>query len=67
VLDESFLILFNGHHEDCEFTLPEDAFGEAWTVVLDTSNVDAAADEIAAGDGIELVHHSLLLLRRVQR
>ena len=31
VLDESFLLLFNGHHEDCDFTLPDEEFGEAWT------------------------------------
>ena len=37
VLDESFLLLFNAHHEDCAFTLPEAAFGEAWTVVFDTA------------------------------
>ena len=36
VLDESFLLLFNGHHEDHTFTLPDGAFGDAWTVVLDT-------------------------------
>ena len=28
VLDESFLLLFNAHHEDHAFTLPEQAFGE---------------------------------------
>ena len=36
VLDESFLLLFNAHHEDHAFTLPDGAFGERWTVVLDT-------------------------------
>ena len=29
VLDESFLLLFNAHHEDCAFTLPDGAFGDA--------------------------------------
>jgi hypothetical protein len=47
--------------------VPDGAFGEAWTVVLDTSDADAAAEEISAGAAIELVHHSLVLLRRVQR
>ena len=28
VLDESFLLLFNGHHEDCAFTMPDGAFGD---------------------------------------
>ena len=67
VLDESFLLLFNAHHEDHAFTLPDGAFGEAWTVVFDTARPDARAgvEELAAGEEIELVHHSLVLLRRV--
>ena len=65
VLDESFLLLFNAHHEDHAFTLPEGAFGKAWTVVFDTADDDAEAVDIAAGDEIDLVHHSLVLLRRV--
>jgi glycogen operon protein len=65
VLDESFLLLFNGHHEDHEFTLPEPAFGQAWTLVLNTADDDAEAIDIAAGESFDLVHHSLVLLRRV--
>jgi glycogen operon protein len=68
VLDESFLLLFNGHHEDCTFTLPDGAFGDAWTVVLDTAQpeLEAGGADLAAGDVHELVHHSLVLLRRSQ-
>jgi glycogen operon protein len=65
VLDESFLLLFNGHHEDHVFTLPEAAFGKAWTVVFNTADDDAEAVDVAAGDTVDLVHHSLVLLRRV--
>ena len=66
VLDESFLLLFNGHHEDCSFTTPDGAFGSAWTIVFDTGRpeVETAVEEIAAGDDLELVHHSMVLLRR---
>jgi glycogen operon protein len=65
VLDESFLLLFNGNHEDCDFTTPDDTFGAAWTVVLDTAHADAAAEQVPAGEAVPLVHHSLVLLRRV--
>ena len=65
VLDESFLLLFNAHHEDHAFTLPEKAFGEAWTVVFNTADDDAEPSSFAAGDEVDLVHHSLVLLRRV--
>ena len=67
MLDESFLLLFNAHHEDHGFTLPEKAFGEQWTVVFNTAYDDAAAEDIPAGAEIDLVHHSLVLLRRVSQ
>jgi glycogen operon protein len=65
VLDESFLLLFNAHHEDCAFTLPDSEFGEAWTVIFDTAVDGIGEDEIPAGAEVDLVHHSLVLLRRV--
>jgi isoamylase len=66
VLDETFLLLFNAHHEDCAFTLPDGQFGKSWTVVLDTAtDVEAAVVQLDAGVEIDLVHHSLVLLRRV--
>jgi glycogen operon protein len=68
VLDESFLLLFNGHHEDCAFTLPDGAFADAWTVVVDTARPeqDPGDATLPAEQELELVHHSLVLLRRVQ-
>jgi isoamylase len=68
VLDESFLLLFNGHHEDCTFTLPDGAFGDAWTMVLDTARpeLEAGGAELAAGKEPSLPHRSLVLLRRAQ-
>ena len=63
VLDESFLLLFNAHHEDHAFTLPDGAFGKAWTMVLNTADDDQRV-EIDAGEEFDLVHHSFVLLRR---
>jgi glycogen operon protein len=66
VLDESFLMLFNGHHDDYEFTLPAAEFGETWTLVLDTARpeLEPGAVELAAGDQTDLVSRSIVLLRR---
>ena len=66
VLDESFLLLINGHHEDCAFTLPEERFGEHWTLVLDTADPHAEPGALGAGAGgsVELLSRSLKLLRR---
>jgi glycogen operon protein len=67
ILDESFLVLVNGQHEDCEFTLPNRRFGEAWTLVLDTADpgLAAGAREVGARQPIEVAARSMLLLRRV--
>src|SRR4029079_889602 len=66
VLDESFLLLFNGHHEDHEFTTPDGGFADAWTVVLDPSrpDLDPGDESLTAGEKLELPNHSLVLLRR---
>jgi isoamylase len=67
VLDESFLMLFNAHHEDCTFTLPNRRFGEAWTLVLDTAEpkLEAGAREVAARQPVDVLARSVMLLRRV--
>jgi isoamylase len=66
VLDESFLLLFNGHHEDHTFTLPDGMFGKAWTLIFNTADEPAApvVENLPAKQEIELVNHSLVLLRR---
>jgi glycogen operon protein len=40
VVDESFLMLFNGHFEALEFRLPPREWGTRWRVVVDTSDLE---------------------------
>jgi glycogen operon protein len=63
VVDDSFLLLFNGGHEDVEFKLPPGRFGRRWTCVLRTDGGDAVGS-LSAGEVLTLAHHSLILLRR---
>jgi glycogen operon protein len=65
VVDRSFLILFNAHHEPCEFTLPPRRFGRHWEVVLSTADPDAPPDRHDARTAVTVEARSLLLLRRV--
>ncbi|MGH9001693.1 MAG: glycogen debranching enzyme, partial [Acidimicrobiia bacterium] len=55
ITDDSFLLLFNAHHEHLHFTVPNGKFGERWVVVLDTDNLPAASSEtenlVGAGSG----------------
>jgi glycogen operon protein len=36
IIDDSFYIIFNAHHDSLSFTLPPASYGEQWHVVLDT-------------------------------
>jgi isoamylase len=66
ILDESFLLLFNAHHEDVTFTLPNRRFGEHWSLVLSTTEPDAEPNslEVDALEEIVVGGRSLVLLRR---
>ena len=66
VVDDSFLLLFNGNHDDMDFTIPREVYGERWEAVLDTSApliVDRATAK--AGEPVTLESRSILVLRRV--
>jgi glycogen operon protein len=66
ILDESFVLLFNAHHEDVTFTLPNRRFGEHWSLVLSTTEPDAEPNslEVDALEEIVVGGRSLVLLRR---
>ena len=64
-LDESFLLLFNGHHEDCDVhAAGRRASARRWTVVIDTAQPELDAGRratLAAGDELRRwSHHSLV-------
>ena len=71
VVDDSFYIMFNSHHEALAFTLPSREWAERWTEVLDTFLVDdemseeRLGKELVAGGTLEVHPWSLLLLRRL--
>jgi glycogen operon protein len=64
VTDASYLILFNAHHEPCEFTLPPRRFGRHWEVALSTADPEAPADRHEARTVVPVESRSLLLLQR---
>ncbi|HEU5427151.1 MAG TPA: glycogen debranching protein GlgX [Actinocrinis sp.] len=66
VRDDSFLLLFNAHHEPLPFTLPPVDYGELWESVLDTAMPvfsDRPALKPASTTLVEA--RSLTVLRRV--
>ncbi len=67
VVDESFYVLFNAHHEPLQFTLPKRDWGDEWVVVLDTARSTPKAEEQRqkAGQEVPVESRSLKVLRRV--
>jgi glycogen operon protein len=67
VFDDSFYLLFNGHSEPIEFTLPAGEWGDRWEVVLDSSDIVPDLREHRewnAGDAVQVESHSVMVLRR---
>jgi isoamylase len=36
IVDDSFYVIFNAHHEELKYKLPEEKYGKQWTKALDT-------------------------------
>jgi glycogen operon protein len=64
IVDDSFLLLFNAHHEPSGFTLPPVRFGRRWALELSTDDPGAAAAEFAARDAVPVESRSIVVLRR---
>ncbi len=66
ITDDTFLILFNGHHEPVPFSLPTCLGATRWEVLLDTScaSVPKRKRWQRAGQTFKLGERSLVLLRR---
>jgi glycogen operon protein len=66
--DDSFLVLFNAHHEDRQFLLPRRLFGAQWTLELATADPDAQPDSAVYGarTRLNVVARSIVILKRAR-
>jgi glycogen operon protein len=64
IVDDSFVLLFNAHHEDVEFTLPPGRFGATWVCELRTDQPECDDTPHHAGETLTVTARSILLLRR---
>ena len=64
--DDSFLVLFNAHHELMTFTLPSSRWGETWITVIDTRDWTIEGDEtpVKAGEDIDVEARTVMVLCR---
>ncbi|MGW5445630.1 glycogen debranching protein GlgX [Streptomyces asiaticus] len=67
ITDDSFLLLFNAHHEPLDFVVPID-HGKQWQLIVDTALPEGvepgSGSKVAAGDRLTLVDRSLMVLQR---
>jgi isoamylase len=68
IIDDSFYILFNSHHESIPFKLPAREWGREWVKVLDTSEerLEESVRKYRAGGAIRVESRSLVVMRRQQ-
>jgi glycogen operon protein len=71
VVDDSFLMAFNAHHEDIEMTLPGNGYGAEWAKVIDTTTgevlTEPGAETVAGGGTLTVAARSLIVLQRVRQ
>jgi glycogen operon protein len=68
VVDDSFFLLFNGHHQPMDFTLPDMGAGERWQVEIDTAAPllgDVEDRSLKPGQPFPLEARSVQVLRKV--
>ncbi len=64
VRDSNFLLLFNAHHEEIAFVLPQFLSDKTWWTTLDTAATEAFEQRrMTAGESYPLQGRSLVLLR----
>ena len=63
--DDSFLLLFNGHHEDVTFVLPRREFARRWATDLTTVSDPKVAKPKSAGTKVAVAGRSGAVLRRL--
>jgi isoamylase len=64
VVDASFVLLFNAHHEPAIFLLPPRRFGSRWLLELSTAEPEAGGRPYPARAEFEVGARSILVLRR---
>ncbi|MBC8054755.1 MAG: glycogen debranching protein GlgX [Sphingobacteriaceae bacterium] len=63
IIDDSFYVIFNAHHEPLDFKLPEEIYGKEWIKILDTSNPKAEEEVFKAEDIVRADGRSVVLLQ----
>jgi isoamylase len=66
IVDDSFLLLINAHHQEQTFTMPDESYGKGWQAVLDTADpllANARRRSPNPGGKVRLPARSMLVLQ----
>ena len=66
IVDDNFYLLFNAHHEDLDYKLPEAKYGNDWVCMLDTDREDQRFEETPhykPGEIINVKGRSIIVLQ----
>ena len=65
VLDSSFLLCFNGHDGDLDFTLPDEDYEVAWRTIVDTATGQSTPSEdlVPAAERIVVPSRSMIVMQ----
>jgi isoamylase len=64
IIDDSFYVIFNGHHDSLEFKLPPPKYGKQWLLTLDTAKSAIVDGETYKAEAVITVEgRSVMLLR----
>lgn len=63
MIDDTFYLIFNAHHEKLDFVLPPRKYAKSWSMVLDTSTAEEIEEHYNAGNTITAEGRSIILLK----
>jgi glycogen operon protein len=69
IVDDSFLLLCNAHHQQMTFTLPDESYGRIWEIVVDTADPLLArarrrSRDAVPGGRLRVPARSMMVLQR---
>ncbi len=65
IVDDSFLLMFNGHGAPLTFVVPQGLGGCDWIVELDTAHLDQQGVEVSCQERWDVAPWAVVLLRRL--
>ena len=64
IIDDSFYLIFNAHHDGLEFTLPNSKYGKQWRKIFDTSHSESPQQTFSGGDIVRAGGRSIIVLQQ---